>query len=251
MMGYTHAAIGAAGALAVATFYGDGSPEQFLIASVAGAVGGVAIDIDTRDNHTNPKVTDAGRTRLAAIGLVGVGVALDFILKTGILFDIIARQYFALGGLAGFIAVMLIGLFSPHRTFSHSLLFVLISSAAVYFICPEAVVYYSIGCLLHLIFDMLNHQFENHGIWLLYPIKTGKGIALGVCKAARKGNKVFYFIGIVLFALLSGFYIWQIGDLTKSIIPAVILLYMIVVMHFVRRKSEKEQRHIMHMRGEL
>jgi hypothetical protein len=37
----------------------------------------------------------------------------------------------------------------------------------------------------------------------------------------------------------------------KAIAPAVVLVYMVVAMHFVRRKSEKEQRHIMHMRGEL
>jgi len=36
----------------------------------------------------------------------------------------------------------------------------------------------------------------------------------------------------------------------KAIAPVVVLIYMVVAMHFVRQKSEKEQRHIMHMPGE-
>lgn len=60
MMGYTHAAIGAAGALSLAALNGDGSPALYITASLAGALGGVAIDIDTRDNLTNPKVQMRG-----------------------------------------------------------------------------------------------------------------------------------------------------------------------------------------------
>lgn len=37
----------------------------------------------------------------------------------------------------------------------------------------------------------------------------------------------------------------------KAVAPAAVLIYVVVAMHFVRQKSEKEQRHIMHMRGEL
>lgn len=81
MMGYTHAAISAAGALSIAALNGDGSPALYITAALAGAVGGVAVDIDTRDNLTNPKVTDAGRTRLAIVGLLGISILLDWFLK--------------------------------------------------------------------------------------------------------------------------------------------------------------------------
>lgn len=77
MMGYTHAAIGAAGALSLAALNGDGSPVLYITATVAGALGGVAVDIDTRDNLKNPKVTDAGRTRLATAGLLVISILLD------------------------------------------------------------------------------------------------------------------------------------------------------------------------------
>ena len=251
MMGYTHAAIGAAGALTIAALFGDGSPELFMCATISGAIGGVVVDIDTKDHLTNPKVTDAGRTRLAIVGLFGIGVILDWIFKTGIITAIIDRNYYALGGLIAFLVLALIGFFTPHRTFSHSLLFVLLSSVAVYFIYPKAVLYYCIGCILHIVLDMLNFPFNNHGIWLLYPIKTGKGIAFGLCRAGRTGNKVCYYIGITVFFLMSAFYLWQIRNIMKSIAPVVIIAYTAIVLFFVRRKTEKEQRHIMHIRGEI
>lgn len=251
MMGYTHATIGAAGAVSLAALYGDGSTACNITASIAGALGGVVVDIDTRDNLTNPKVTDAGRTRIAIMGLLGISILVDWVFKTGIITTTLSRQYTALIGLIVFAVPLLIGFFSSHRTFSHSLLFVVITSIGVYCIYPVAVTYYFIGGVLHLLFDMLNNPFNNHGVWLLYPIKTGKGIAFGICKAARKGNKICYFAGIIMFVGMSAFYFWKVGDAIKVIAPAIILVYMIVAMHFVRQKSEKEQRHIMHMRGEL
>lgn len=251
MMGYTHAALGAAGALSLAVLSGDGSQALYLTASIAGALGGVAVDIDTKDNLTNPKVTDAGRTRWAIAGLLGIGILLDLVFKTGILSTALSRQYTALTGLIIFAVALLIGFLTPHRTFSHSLLFVVVTAVGVYCIYPSAAVYFVVGGVLHLLFDMLNNPFNNHGVWLLYPAKTGKGIAFGICKAGRTGNKICYFLGIIIFVGMSVFYLWNIRDVTKAIAPAVVLVYMVVAMHFVRRKSEKEQRHIMHMRGEL
>jgi inner membrane protein len=251
MMGYTHAVIGACGAITLATISGNWSAETYMIASVAGALGGTAIDIDTKDRITNPKVTDAGRTRLAVIGLVAFGVIMDFVLKTGIIREIVSRQYYSLGGMVAFIILGTIGSFTPHRTFSHSLLFILLTSLCIGFVYPTAMKYYFIGSILHLLLDMLNNPYNGHGIWLLYPLKRGNGIALRLCQAARKGNKAFYFVGIVLFAIVSVFYMWLIGDIQRTIMPVLILAYATIVMHFVRKKSEKEQRHIMHMRGEL
>ena len=85
----------------------------------------------------------------------------------------------------------------------------------------------------------------------MLQIKTGKGIALGLCKAARIGNKITYFIGMSLFLGLSYIYLWNIRDIVKLIVPFAVIIYIIVVLHFVRVKSEREQRHIMHMHGEL
>ena len=251
MMGYTHAVVGAMGAVGLALLSPNISPEMYMVATVAGAFGGVAVDIDTKDQRKNPKVTDAGRSRLAAIGMLIIGVLLDFVFRFGTIQAITASQYYAIGGVIGFLVLMIIGHFSEHRTFSHSLLFALLTSFCVYCIYPEAAQYYNTGVILHLLLDMLNHPFRDHGIYLLYPIKKGKGIALAVCKAARKGNKIIYFVGLALYLVFTGLYLYQIPDIKIIIPPTIVVVYMVVAMELVRRKSEKEQRHIMHMRGEL
>ena len=250
MMGYTHASVGAGGALVAATLCPGTTPEMYMLVSIAGAVGGVAVDIDTKDHFSNPKVTDAGRSRLAVLIMLGIGVALDYYFGFGVLQFIVSRKYIALGGIIAFLCLILIGHFTEHRTFSHSILFSVLTTACVYCICPGAALFYFIGCALHLMLDMFNYPFNDHGILLFFPIK-GKGIAFGVCKAARTGNKVLYFIGLALFATMTVLSIWRM-DNSSYMIPSIIIgVYMIVAMHFVRRKSEKEQRHIMHMHGEI
>jgi len=171
MMGYTHAVVGAAGALATAAIIGNGTPELYMTAVISGALGGVAIDIDAKDRFSNPKVTDAGRTRLAVLGLIGLGFLLDYLYKAGVLRSIAQKQNTAIVGAVVFLVVMSIGFFSKHRTFSHSFLFIILSALGVYFILPEAVLFYSVGCILHLMLDMLNYPYHGHGVWLLYPIK--------------------------------------------------------------------------------
>ena len=251
MMGYTHAIVGASGALAYAISYGDGTPELYVVAVISGTLGGVAVDIDARDNKTNPKVTDASRSRFAVLGLLGLGLLSALLMGSLVLKDIFNNISTAILGVVIFIVICLVGYLSPHRTFSHSLLFVVASTLGVSLVCLSFLEYYFIGSILHLLVDMLNNPFQGHGVWLFYPIKTGKGIAFGLCKAARIGNKITYFIGMSLFLGLSYIYLWDIRDIVKLIVPFAVIIYLIVVLHFVRVKSEREQRHIMHMHGEL
>lgn len=259
MMLYTHVAVGVAGALTYAVIGNACSPDQFMVAAVAGAIGGTAVDIDVRDKMTYPKITDSGRTKLAVLGIVAVGIVLDLFFQMGVLSYIIGRGIYAIVGLVLFAITMLIGFGlgadGNHRTFSHSILFVVLSSIGVYLVYPPATIYYALGSVLHLLLDLLNHPVVGgHGIWLLYPIKIGKGIALKWSKAAGTGNKVFYFLGIILFLLVSAFYIaclWIANFASWIIIPAVIIAYMIIIMHLVRKKSEREIRHLNHIRGEL
>lgn len=250
MMGYTHAVTSAAGAVAMASAYGDDTPELYLVSTIAGALGGVAIDIDCKDHLDNPRVTDAGRSRLAVLGLLVLGVILDCAFRFGALQVIISRQYLSLGGLIACLLLLIIGRKSEHRTITHSLLFSAMVSVCVYYVYPEAEVYFFVGCLIHLLLDMFNYPVHNHGVWLLYP-KKGKGIAFKICKSARIGNKIIYFIGLTGFIVISIYYIFQMNDNNLAVAPSLLMLYIVITMHFVRRKSEREQRHIMHIKGEL
>ncbi len=259
MMLYTHVAVGVAGSLALAVFGNACSPDQFMVAAMVGAIGSAAVDVDVRDKLHDPKITDSGRTKLAVLGIVAAGIALDLIFQMGVLSDIIGRGIYAIVGLALFAIIMLIGFGigsnGNHRAFSHSILFIVLSSIGVYLVYPPATIYYALGSVLHLLLDLLNHPVVGgHGIWLLYPIKIGKGIALKWCKASGTGNKVFYFLGIILFLLVSAFYsacLWLANFVLWIFIPAVIIAYMIIIMHLVRKKSEREIRHLKHIQGEL
>lgn len=251
MMGYTHAAWGAAGAISLAALCGDGTPGCYVVAAAAGVLGGAAVDIEVKDRLSNPKITDAGRTRLAVIGLVGLGVLVDWLFKLGVLSKIIENGYLAIGGVVAFLVFMIICHFTPHRTFTHSLFFIIISGICVGFVYLDAAVYYVVGALLHVILDLFNHKvIEGHGVWLLYPVRIGDGIAFKLCKAGGTGNKVLYFVGLALFALGSAAYVRMNKD-SGIIIPSIIIAaYVIIVLHFVRRKSERELRHGQHMRGD-
>lgn len=250
MMGYTHVAVGSAISMGLTICSKNISSELCILSVTAGALGGALVDIEVKDHKKNPKVTDASRTRIAVIGAIAIMFINDLIFKLDILSDILLRKKEVLIGLMSFIVLLIFGYKSEHRTFTHSLLFVLLATFGIYCFCPSMAIYFFANSLSHLILDMLNYKYYQHGIWLLYPLKIGRRIALGLCKSARVGNKLFYFIGMAFLIIFC--FCYFITSEFISMIPVLIqLTYLIIVLHFVRIKSEKEQSHIMHIKGEL
>ncbi len=253
MMGYTHAAIGAAGGLAAAIILRDGNatPALYVTATIAGIIGGIAVDADVIDKRGIKKVTDGSRSRLAAIGILIVGMLLDIGLEMGIITSIFSVPDNALLGFVGFLILFLvahlIGRNIGHRTFSHSLWYIILTTICITLVYPAAGGYYFLGAILHLLFDLLNNQAPNkdgtwHGVWLFYPFKRGEGIALRKCKAFGKGNTTLYYIAIILYVLLTIYYIVLIGTVEKAVAPIILLFVTVIILHLVKRKSEKELR---------
>ncbi len=251
MMGYTHAAIGAAGGLAVAVLLrkGDATSALYVTATVAGIIGGVAVDADVIDQRGVKKVTDGSRSRLAAIGILIAGLLLDMGLEIGTISSILTNQINAQIGAFGFLILFLIahliGRSVGHRTFSHSVWFIILTTVCVALVCPNAAGYYFVGAILHLLFDLLNNQAPNkdgtwHGIWLFYPIKRGNGIALRKCKAFGPVNTSLYFIAIILYIVLTLYYVTLASGVEQTVAPISLLIVTVVILHFVRKKSEKE-----------
>ncbi len=246
MMGYTHAAVGVGSGLATAMFVGNGRPETIVTAAALGALGGIAADIDTKDQYDNPKMTDAGRTRLAVVGMLIIAMVTDFLLDNNLLTYINLKNYMALGGAAAFLVLMVLGHFCKHRTFTHSLLFVVLTTASIYCINKQASIFYGVGCCSHLILDIINKM----GIPLFFPIKAG--IKLGICGASGiTANRMLYYLGLIIYVFISAYYIYLIRDPIIVLMPAVLMVYVIIVLFLVRRKSERQLRHIMHIKGEL
>ncbi len=253
MMGYTHAAIGAAGGLAAAIILSDGDATSalYVTATVAGILGGIAVDADVIDQRDEKVITDGSRSRLAAIGILIVGLLLDAGFKMGVVSSILSTPNKAWIGFVGFIILFLIahliGRIIGHRTFSHSVWFILLTTTCIALIYPAAGGYFFLGAILHLLFDLLNNQAPNkdgkwHGVWLFYPIKRGKGIALKKCKAFGKVNSALYFTAIILYVVLTIYYVVLMGSLKQAVAPIILLITTVIDLHFVRRKSEKELR---------
>ena len=83
---------------------------------------------------------------MTAIGILIVGLVLDFVFHFGIMEDMLLRKNAALDGIIAFIVLgviaHIIGLKIGHRTFSHSLWFVALTTISVYYIYPDAAVYF-------------------------------------------------------------------------------------------------------------
>ena len=190
MMSRTHYAIGIATSLAVIR------PETFsecTVAVIGGVVGGVLADNDILDNDYQE---DALIGQLLALGTTILMLLIDFFFKLGICHAIISKPILPIIGGIGFVVLYIVGFFSDHRTFTHSLLALFLYTlffALIYFPLwlPIAVGYFS-----HLMLDILNKK----KVPIFYPMDFG--ICLKLCYASKTGNKVFMYIGFVLSSIL-------------------------------------------------
>ena len=239
MMGYTHVAWGAAGGLTVAVLSGKFSPDIYLVAVTTGALGGAMPDIDVRDNFSTPKMTDGFRSRVAAIGFLLIGIFLDFIFKLGVLQKIFLNSELAIGGASALAVLVILGHTKEHRKLTHSILFLTLTSICIACIYFPAFPYYVSGFVLHIFQDLLGHQYNGHGLLLLYPWDKNKsGIALGWCTAKGMANKVFYYFGIALFCCLSVYFTFRMRKASFSIIIIFMMAYLLLVLQRVKHTSE-------------
>lgn len=100
------------------------------------------------------------------------------------------RILFKIGLIAYFI-LLFVGFCSHHRTFTHSILALVLFSLAIALICPCLVKAYIIGYIVHLLLDILNKK----PFPLLFP--KGKGVCLGLCYASEIANTCFMWIGFI------------------------------------------------------
>ena len=192
MMGKTHLAIGMAAALAVSI---GKEPGICAIALSCGAVGGVIADVDAlRHDYKH----DALIGELLSVLVVALSLCFDYYLEWGILKSIIQNGYKSLIGCVVFVILWIIGLFSKHRSFTHSLTALVLYSCCFLPINIFMAFYFSIGYLTHLLLDLLNKK----KLPLLYPMK--KGLCFNLCYASKLANAIFMWIGFVSSLVLLG-----------------------------------------------
>jgi inner membrane protein len=161
---------------------------ELVLAVGGGAVGALICDIDvgTSESHR-----DADRvTALTIIVILGI-LSADHFLNTGLLTQIIrsSGSVRPIAGVLLFIGICAFGKEQPHRSFMHSFLALLLLGAAVGLIWENAVLYFAIGFLSHLLTDIFNKK----KVRLLYPLKGG--VALKLFHAHGLANTVFFAVG--------------------------------------------------------
>ncbi len=197
MMSKTHISIGEAASLAICAPTTVGG---IFSAVMGGTIGGILCDIECR---STPKMRDAlyGRVIVAAI-TVGILLA-DWFLKTGIWNAILSRErLYLIFGAAVLLGTCTIGRLSDHRTFTHSLLFVLLIDFGCFCIIPDLLFPVLAGGLSHLFIDTLNKM----PVPWLYPIRNN-GICFKLCYADKIGNAVLMWLGV---AASTALLVWRI-----------------------------------------
>lgn len=199
MMGKTHFAVGLAASLAVVS---PATLPDCLTAVIGGCVGGVLADNDILDNDHR---LASFSVQFVAAGVTALALTLDGFLNLGIVGSMMERQTAATAGMIAFAVLWLLGVFSAHRTFTHSLPALLLYTFTVYVIHPPLTVGFAAAYLSHLLIDLLNRK----NLPLMYPLKSG--FCFKMFYADGLANRLFFFIGSVVSAylltkgILSGF----------------------------------------------
>lgn len=187
MMSKTHISVGVAASLAITM---PTTIEGVISAAIGGCIGGVLCDIECR---SNPGMLDALLGRIIAAGLTIVLLLLDKALDAGLWQSIYSRgQFFLILGACVLLITGLKGRFSEHRTFTHSILYVLLITFGCFCITPKLALPVLAGGISHLIIDTFNKK----PVPWLYPL-TKKGICFSICYANKIGNVIVMWIGLI------------------------------------------------------
>ena len=196
-MSKTHITVGVATSLAVCMPTTVGG---IFAAVMGGAIGGILCDIECR---SRPQMRDALYGRFIAAGITGILLLFDLIFDTGIWDSILSQDSFSLGlGAVVLLVTCLIGRFSEHRTFTHSLLYVLLITFGFFCITPELSLPVFAGGISHLIIDTFNKK----PVPWFYP-QNKQGICFKLCYASKLGNTILMWAGLAASIILLG---WRI-----------------------------------------
>ena len=195
MMGKTHFAMGLATSLAVIQ---PKTYKECLVAVIGGAVGGVLADCDILDDD---KKSDTIIGHLLAAGIAVAALLTDYFCKTGLVQEISANRKSAIIGFMIFGIIYVLGVFSSHRSFTHSLTALALFGMSVYLINAHIAISLVAAYASHLILDLLNKK----NLPIFYPLKFG--FCFKLFYADRTANKVFMYGGLSLSVLMLAFFI--------------------------------------------
>ncbi|MCR5845016.1 MAG: metal-dependent hydrolase [bacterium] len=187
MLASTHVGVGVAVSLAIL------QPETIpgcAFAIVGGAFGGLLPDFDQNDEDVNKGII--GGIISFAVILAAVFCA-DYFIDLGFIQAIKSDVgLWSIAGAVVFVATTILGITQKHRTFTHSLLAIILWSGAAYIACKSISYAIAIGLATHVILDLLNKR----GMTLFFPIK--KRLCLNLCPSNGVANTVLNITGLIV-----------------------------------------------------
>ena len=174
------------------------TPKLVIVSLMGSTIGSVLPDIDSYNSESNQILHKIFIiTMLTIIG----SIVIENIFNLDIYNYIAGKEKFHNIAIT-FIAFLLLSIYgskTPHRSFMHSILAVIL----FYFVCsfsfPNIFVYcFTIGMISHIMLDFFNHK----GIMLFYPFR--KRMCFNLCSSNKVTNKVLFcvFTVITLFKLI-------------------------------------------------
>lgn len=191
MTGKTHMAVGVGAAMMLIP---TNDVQTLTIGATFAVLGSLVPDLDTESSEVSRKLKD---------GLMGAVVIAVLLSAAYYKFNLDIRSYLgrflpespAVYGIA--IAILMgavvVSKFTPHRTFTHSILGVITFGWPVYLMISSYASWFIIGYAAHILADVIT----TNGVAMFYPIK--KKVKLGLCKT---GSPMEHFIALAAAAVI-------------------------------------------------
>lgn len=203
MTGKTHMAIGAG---ATAVLFPTNDIKTIIGGTALALIGSLIVDIDT-DKSEGSRILKEALGGIIILGILGLVLRTKY--NTNILGYLtenktIKQMY---PELIILLIALVIGKWSSHRTFTHSLIGLIAYSVPIYILLGSINLYkwFLVGYIAHIIADLLNRK----EVKILYPLKGG--VCLRICSSDGIVDKLLFvaFMGITIFKYMIVFNIIQ------------------------------------------
>lgn len=191
MTGKTHLVVGTALASGLLLLNHNTSNSEIITTSIIlSALGAILPDIDIE--HSLMRKVFYGT-------ILAIGIMIELIFYSNInpksLINWNEVTVPIIIGACGFIGLLMYGYFSSHRTFTHTLLALILFSLSIYMICNNLAytMYFAIGMLSHQLLDMLNKK----SMYWLNPI-TKKDFALYSINSSGTTSTMMFVVGLLV-----------------------------------------------------
>lgn len=203
MQGRTHVVAGVATALNIMV---PKTPEQLVLGTAFAALGSVISDIDIDSSKSTRHIA---RAAVLFAVILFVLVASEVYYGINILSSLLSdsNRFRVFVGIAVFFGFCLYGKSTPHRSFTHSILCMLLMTGTIYVLSPNYTTYFFIAFLSHILLDLLNMK----QVKLFWPLPGGAHI--GLCKSDGVVNDLIFLCSMVSLAMLSNRY----GEMLRAV----------------------------------